>query len=400
MSLEVFRPIKGYEDYEVSKITKLIIRDADDEQIIAVGSGSNTYIMGNNLLLYEKTSAQLSAVATNILNRIKDIYYKPCEIELKGNPCYEIGDGFVIRLVDGTEFVSFIFNRTYKGIQAQRDTFSAEGLEEREEDVNSTDSQLYQLRGKSNKLERNLDYTISTLTNESLDPQQNPLALRSYIKQTAAEVETKVSKESPTGQTSFSWSMTDSQMEWKANNSQIMLLNSSGLKITGEVNATTGSIGGWTITSDGISKTNGSNTITIQSDGTIVNKVGNTIKYALQYDGNAQFNGNIWITGNATINGYATAASVTAVDAKFNNLNADNITSGTISADRISASSISVGKLNVNTLMANTILSETNKDSTEIKLHDLLFRGYYLSLQSVTISGRTYLMLGFDTTPV
>ena len=388
-----------YEDYEVSKITKLIIRDSDDEQIIAVGSGSNTYIMGNNLLLYEKTSSQLSTVATNILDRIKNIYYTPCEIELKGNPCYEIGDGFIIRLVDGTEFVSFILNRTYKGIQAQRDTFTSEGLEEREEDVNSVDTQLYQLRGKSNKLSRDLDQTQSTIQHDILDG-TNPTSLQSQITQNATDITAKVSKTSPTGQTTFSWEMTDSKMEWKANNSQIMLLNSSGLKITGEVNATTGSIGGWTITSNGISKINGSNTIMIQSDGTIVNKVGDTIKYALQYDGNAQFNGNIWITGNATINGYATVASVTAVDAKFNNLNADNITSGTLSADRLSASSISVGKLNVNTLMANTILSSTNQDSTEIKLHDLYFRGYYLSLQSVTISGRTYLMLGFDTTPV
>ena len=191
-----------YEDYEVSKITKLIIRDSDDEQIIAVGSGSNTYIMGNNLLLYEKTSSQLSTVATNILNRIKDIYYTPCEIELKGNPCYEIGDGFVLKLVDGTELVSYILNRTYKGIQAQRDTFTAEGLEEREEDVNSVDSQLYQLRGKSNKLTRDLDQTQSTIQHDILDG-TNPTSLQSQITQNATSITNKVSKTSPAGQTSF-----------------------------------------------------------------------------------------------------------------------------------------------------------------------------------------------------
>ena len=388
-----------YEDYQVSKITKLIIRDSDDEQIISVGSGNNTYIMGNNLLLYEKTSSQLSTVATNILNRIKNIYYTPCQIELKGNPCYEIGDGFFVVLVDGNEIVSYILNRTYKGIQAQRDTFTSNGLEKREEPVNSIDSQLYRARTKTNKLERNLEETISTITDESLDT-SNPLALRSYIKQTADKVETKVSKTSPQGQTSFSWEMTDSKMEWKQNNNQIMLLNSSGLKITGEVNATTGTIAGWTITPNGISKTNGNNTITIQSDGTIVNQEGDTIKYALQYDGNAQFRGTVWITGNAIISGYATAASVSAVDAKFNNLNADNITSGTLNSARINASSISVDKLNVNTLMANTILGSTNKDSTEIKLHDLSFRGYYLTLQPVSIGGRSLLLLGFDNSPV
>ena len=392
-----------YEDYEVSKITKLIIRDSDDEQIIAVGSGSNTYIMGNNLLLYEKTSSQLSAVATNILNRIKDIYYTPCEIELKGNPCYEIGDGFIIRLVDGTEFVSFILNRTYKGIQAQRDTFTSEGLEEREEDLNSTDSQLYQIRGKSNKLERNLDYTISTLTNESLDPQQNPLALRSYIKQTADEVETKVSKTSPTGQTSFSWSMTDSQMEWKANNSQIMLLNSSGLKITGEVNAITGIIGGWHIDQSGIYieyTTGGVHTKVVQqSDGThvcydLTKQPGQAgyVKWALQSNGNVQISGDCTISGNATIAGYATAASVSAVDAKFNNLNADNITSGTISASRIAAGSITGSKLAAGTISGDKISADAFSGNT--------FTGSSFNVGTLSSTNGFIWLSGFKYTPV
>ena len=389
-----------YEDYEVSKITKLTIRDSDDEQIISVGSGTNTYIMGNNLLLYGKTSAQLTTVATNILNRIKDIYYTPCEIEMQGNPCNEIGDGFFIELVNGTEIVSYILNRVYRGIQNQKDSLVAEGSEERNEDVNGISNQLYQLRSKTSKLTIDVDRIQTTVEDDILDP-DNPLSLQSQITQNATDITAKVSKNSPTGQTSFSWEMTDSKMEWKANNQQIMLLNSSGLKIKGEVTATSGKIGDWTIDSGRIEheyNQSGKHTkIVLQADGTIVCydlNNNNAVKWALQCDGDVQ------IAGNAHIAGYTTTSQLQAVDAKFNNLNADNITSGTISADRISASSISVGKLNVNTLMANTILDSTNENSSEIKLHDLYFRGYYLSLQSVTISGRSYLMLGFDTSPV
>lgn len=383
-----------YEDYQVSKITKLIIRDSDDEQIISVGSGDNTYIMGNNLLLYEKTSSQLTTVATNILNRIKDIYYTPCQIELKGNPCYEIGDGFFIVLVDGKEIVSYILNRTYRGIQAQRDTFTSNGLEERKEPVNSIDSQLYRARTKTNKLERNLEETISTITDESLDP-TNPLALRSYIKQTADEVETKVSKTSPQGQTSFSWSMNDSQMEWKANNSQIMLLNSSGLKITGEVNAITGIIGGWHIDQSGIYieyTTGGVHTKVVQqSDGThvcydLTKQPGQAgyVKWALQSNGNVQISGDCTISGNATIVGYATAASVSAVDAKFNNLNADNITSGTISADRIATSSITAGKIAGNTITVDKL------NTNDFKSHDLYTQTLHNESSYIWVGGRQY----------
>ena len=76
-------------------------------------------------------------------------------------------------------------------------------------------------------------------------------------------------------------------------------------------------------------------------------------------------------------------------------LDASQITTGTLDAARINASSISVDKLNVNTLMANTILNSTDNDTTSIRVHDLYFRGYGLYLQSVTIGGNGYLMLGF-----
>lgn len=97
---------------------------------------------------------------------------------------------------------------------------------------------------------------------------------------------------------------------------------------------------------------------------------------------------------------YITAGEIAAEYLKTSqistiSLDASQITTGTLDAARINASSISVDKLNVNTLMANTILNSTSQDTTSISLHDLQFRGYYLYLQSVTIGGNDYLMLGF-----
>lgn len=340
-----------YEDYEVSKITKLVIRDSDDEQIISVGSGTNTYIMGNNLLLYDKSAAQLSTVATNILNRIKDIYYTPCEIVMEGNPCNEIGDGFFVELVNGTEIVSYILNRVYKGIQNQKDTLVADGLEERTEDVNGISNQLYQLRSKTSRLTIDVDQIQSTVQDDILDP-DNPLSLQSQITQNATDITAKVSKNSPTGQTTFSWEMTDSKMEWKANNNQIMLLNSSGLKIKGEVEATSGKIGDWTITSGRIEHEYNQNSkhtkIVLQADGTIVcydlTTNPQSVKWALQCDGDVQIAGNANIAGYTKTSvieaNYATINSLNAVDAKFGSLNADNITAGTLSVNRLNIDGI------------------------------------------------------------
>lgn len=109
----------------------------------------------------------------------------------------------------------------------------------------------------------------------------NPNSLQSQLNVHTSEISAKVNKNSPTGQTNFSWEMTDSKMEWKKDGSRIMLLNSSGLEIKGKVQATEGFIGssasnGFTIKSNaiynGISSYSGTgNGIYIGTDGINVN---------------------------------------------------------------------------------------------------------------------------------
>lgn len=360
-----------YEDYQVEQIDRLIIRTSENDVGLDYhNTGTNPYIIENDFLLYGKSSAQLTPIASNIFNRISGIYYTPCEIELQGNPCYEIGDGIYLDLVNGDEIVTYILSRTYKGIHSQKDHFVADGLKHREQNVNSVGSQLIQLRGKSNVLERTIEETKSTITDEILDP-NNPLSLQSQVTQNATAISAKVSKTSPAGQTSFSWEMTDSKMEWKQNNNQIMLLNSSGLKITGEVNASSGKIGNWDITSGSISHeyTNGEThtKIVLQADGTIVCydlNNNNAVKWALQCDGDVQFAGNANIAGytktTTLVSTYATINSLNAVDAKFTNLNADNITAGTLSVSRLNidgiVQSMSTKNLTVQALTATGVV--------------------------------------------
>lgn len=199
------------------------------------------------------------------------------------------------------------------------------------------------------------------------------------------DISAKVSKNSPEGQTSFSWKMTDTYMQWKKNGSEIMYLGGSGLKVTGEVNALTGTIAGWGISAAAISKTNGSNTIRIQSDGTIVNMRDGQIKYALQYDGHAVFN-------DVTINGYVTTGQLSAVDAKFTNLNADYITSGTINAARIAAGSITGSKLAAGTITGDKISANAFSGST--------FTGSDFNVGTLHSTNGFVWLSGFKFTPV
>lgn len=60
------------------------------------------------------------------------------------------------------------------------------------------------------------------------------------------KISAKVSKTSPTGQTSFSWAMNDTSHSWSANGNEVMKVNSSGLTVKGNITATSGYIGGTT----------------------------------------------------------------------------------------------------------------------------------------------------------
>jgi len=148
----------SYEDFITKEIKKLQIRKEENDIGIIVGSDGNCYIIEDNFLVYGKSAAELEIVANNILEKIKGIIYRPFEADCKGNPCFEIGDP--VSLSTKYELVeSYILQRTLKGIQALRDNYSAEGVLQYEEKVNSVQKSIVQLKGKTNALTRNAEET-------------------------------------------------------------------------------------------------------------------------------------------------------------------------------------------------------------------------------------------------
>ena len=245
-----------YEDYDCMPVDKLIVRQEDGDVGVEVGTGTNAYIVQGNFLLYGKSTTELTPIVERMFEHIGDgAYYRPCEIELKGNPCIEIGDGITLLTRSGDKIVTFVTNRVYSGIQAQRDIYTSEGTEYRDEEVNTIDTQLYQLRNKSNILTRDLEHTESVITDDILNP-DNPESLQSQITQTAEEVEVKVDKVNGSSSDSFSWVMNSNTFDIKNNNNSVLKVTSSGAEINGKVTATSGYIGsssqGFVIDSDDI----------------------------------------------------------------------------------------------------------------------------------------------------
>lgn len=175
-----------YEDFETQQISKLQIRQEENDIGSIVGTGTNCYIVEDNFLVYGKSAGDLEKIAGNLYGAITGISYRPFEADCKGNPCLEVGDA--VRLTTKYEIIeTYILKRTLKGIQALRDVFSSEGIYEYSEKVNSVNKSIIQLKGKTNVLERTVEETKSTITDVEK-------GLQSQITQNAEEIKLEVSR--------------------------------------------------------------------------------------------------------------------------------------------------------------------------------------------------------------
>jgi hypothetical protein len=173
-----------YQDYIVSQIDKLQIRQDENDIGAIVGTGSNTYVIENNFLVYGKDAAQLKAIATNVFNRIKGITYRPAEISSAGNPCIEVGDA--IKLSSKyAEINTYVLERTLKGIQALTDSYTAQGEQLRTTQINSSNKSITQLKGRVNRLIRDVDQNKAEISNVEA-------GLKNEITQTASELDVKI----------------------------------------------------------------------------------------------------------------------------------------------------------------------------------------------------------------
>lgn len=137
-----------YEDYIVADITQLEIRDEDNTAGVLVGTSGNTYVMQGNFLFYQMSKSQKQTYASRIFNKIVGIVYRPFSTDMLGNPMIECGD--VIRLKTTHDTVeSYVLKRSIRGIQALRDTISADGQQYQSGKVNSISTKLQSIENKT-----------------------------------------------------------------------------------------------------------------------------------------------------------------------------------------------------------------------------------------------------------
>ena len=223
-----------YEDYTVQPISKVQIRQEENDIGAISGDGTNCYVVQDNFLVYGKSASELQEIADNLYYVIKSISYVSFRAVLSGNLCLEVGDA--VQFNTRRKIVnSYILQRKITGIQTLKDTFSAKGEHERFENVNSTNYQIVKLKGKTNTLERTVEETKSTITNVNDN-------LQSQITQNAENINLKVSK----GDVSSEISQEAGDITIKANRVSIesdkFKLNKNGAVEASDMKITGGSI--------------------------------------------------------------------------------------------------------------------------------------------------------------
>lgn len=174
-----------YEDFQTANITQLEITASSDSAGALVGDTGNTYTISGNVLITDKTTDELKEIATNILPIISKVTYTPIKSSnCVGNPCVMLGEPLRFNTSRAIIY-TYVLQRTLSGIQAKRDAFTSNGCEYYTQKVNSISEELTSVKGRTNKLERTADHTLSELSDLSADT-------ASKFEQTADSIQAEV----------------------------------------------------------------------------------------------------------------------------------------------------------------------------------------------------------------
>lgn len=236
-----------YSEYQTGRITQLQIRaDKDDigvivdakdipsltsvPEVLSRSVDANRYVVDDNFLCYGKSTDDLKQIAENLLIILAQVTrYVPYTCDCIGNPAFKVGKGLII----STKYQivkSVVLKRTLRGIQSLRDTYEAAGVENYEEDVDSLNTSFSQLKGKTNRLLREIERLQSELSD--LEEEAS-----SVFEQTAELIQTTVKK----GELSSQISQEAGEIRISANR---FILDSTNLKISADGTLTAMAISG------------------------------------------------------------------------------------------------------------------------------------------------------------
>ena len=381
-----------YEDYLCQHISKLQIRQKENDIGAITGSGNNCYVIEDNFLVYGKSAVDLQTIAENIYSVISVVWYRPASVEATGNPCFEVGDGILLYTAQETIY-TYILQRTLKGIQKPWDSYSANGEEYRSEKLNGLQKSIIKLKGKTNTLTRTVEET-------RLEMRDIEKGLSNDISITAEGLSAEITRATNAeGTLSAQISVNAQQILTKVSKSNIVSeinQTAESIKISAERIDLVGLVTAQefvskyaTIETLNATSANLQNLIAGKASISDLNTVSLTVSGKLDA---AEFNADNISAMNITVK----SVNVTG------GFNASKITSGKISADRIDATTIvaKLGEFSGQIDVARLFVTEA-QDAALIRVSTLQLgigtSGTRLTTtarwQSITVNGSTYKVL-------
>ena len=295
-NMEISPQFDGY------SAVRIFIGTDDDGNEIIIESGNT-----NGRTLEIKNPFGTQEMADNILADINGYQYQPMSADnALLDPAAEMGDGVTVNGVYSGVFVRATqFGRLMASdIAAPTDEeieheFAIESASDRQYTrfVQQTKSML-----KITNLAIEAEVAARTEADDTINA---TLAIH------ATDIQARVTKQSPSGQTSFGWNLTDS--EWTvfsgSTNNVILRASSGGLEVKGKITATSGEIGGFTIGSSSIYSNGMSSMSSSQSTGVHLGTDGIKLgqNFSVTTSGNVSAN-NMTLTGTLNVGG----ATITA----------------------------------------------------------------------------------------
>lgn len=172
----------SYEEFTVKPVDKITIRQSENDTSITYGSGDNNYIIQGNMFTYGLSEDALLQIVENIYPNIQGFSYHPFTSENNGLPYLECGvdaASYMMIDFDATEKSGkiaydrknfYILNRELTGIQALKDSYSAEGEEYQSEFITDLQTQIDLIKNDAQQIAEDTvkDYTYSKQEIEDL----------------------------------------------------------------------------------------------------------------------------------------------------------------------------------------------------------------------------------------
>ena len=386
--------------------SKVIIHINDDE---AVEVGNNT---GRVLEIDNPLGSR--EMAQNILNRLSGYQYQPYQADgALLDPAAEIGDAVGTATSYGGLYTrSRKFGRLMKAdISAPHDEeinheFKYESPQERKFTrvtgeirasliitSNMIQSEVAERKAQGDELSSRLTQTSNAITAEVSRATEAEGNLSASLSIQASEIAAKV--DSSGGGGSFSWVLNSSSHTWKANNVEVMRVSASGLWVKGQIEATSGKIGGFDIGSNALSYNDLTWGDTSKNYGAYIGQSGIQLgkNFSVDNGGNLKAS-NITLSGTLNIGGQAITADALRQGAQqsYNNYSSWNGTTSTVNSNgSYWSGGASYGYGYGNAISRSSGVYPSYFRASDIYAENGLATGYVNCTGNCVVSGRFYL---------